>query len=100
NRGIPHQQVQSTTVTSRVRLSFMADLPALGYRTYRLVPEGQTVESETVQATDTSLENKRFRLEFDGQTGFITQLWDKQAEVQVFAGEAAKPVVINDLSDT
>jgi alpha-mannosidase len=103
NWVIPHQQVQSSTITSRVRLSFMADLPALGYRTYRLIPEGAEgigAITETVQATDTSLENDRFRLEFDPQTGWISRLYDKQAAVEVFSNAAAKPVVINDLSDT
>ena len=28
NTVVPHQRVQSTTITGRVRLSFMADLPA------------------------------------------------------------------------
>ena len=101
NRPVPHQMVQSVTTTSRVRLSFMADLPALGYRTYRLLPEGGTASAQTtVQASDAVMENQFFRLEIDPQTGYITRLYDKRAEVEVFAGEAAKPLVINDESDT
>ena len=100
NQSIPFQEVQSVTTTSRVRLSFMADLPALGYRTYRLLPEGKATESITVQASDTVLENRYFRLEFNPETGCIASLYDKQAEVNVFLGEAAKPVVIEDTSDT
>jgi alpha-mannosidase len=100
NNVIPHQRVQSTTVTSRVRLSFMADLPALGYRTYRFIAEGSPVASSTVQASDAVMENNRFRLEFDQETGYIVHLYDKQHQVNVFSGEAAKPVVINDTSDT
>jgi alpha-mannosidase len=97
---ISHQQVQSSTITNRVRLSFMADLPALGYRTYRLQPEGNSLAAPTVEATNTSLENDRLRLEFDPETGYIAKLFDKQEHVDVFSGAAAKPVVINDLSDT
>lgn len=96
----PFQQVHSTTVTSRVRLSFTADLPALGYRTYRLLPVGGPAEFPTVQASDAVLENGRFRLEFDPDTGFISSLYDKQEDLNVFAGPAARPVVIEDLSDT
>ncbi|MEP7293281.1 MAG: glycoside hydrolase family 38 C-terminal domain-containing protein [Chloroflexota bacterium] len=100
DRTIPFQIVQSTTVTSRVRISFMADLPALGYRTYRLITEGKPLEAPTVQASDAVLENAHLRLEFDPDTGYIKRLYDKRAEVEVFKGDAAKPVVIADDSDT
>ena len=61
------------------RLSFMADLPALGYRIYRLLPEGETCRpSPTVQASDGVLENARFRLEFDPESGYIASLYDKR----------------------
>jgi len=46
------------------------------------------------------LENERFRLEFDPETGCIASLYDRQADVQVFSGPAARPVVIDDPSDT
>jgi alpha-mannosidase len=97
---IPYQEVQSITSTGRVRLSFIADLPALGYRTYRLRPEGICPEFPIVQASNSVLENKFLRLEFDPETGYIASLYDKQAQVEVFGGDAAKPVVIDDDSDT
>jgi alpha-mannosidase len=101
NRVVPFQLVRSTTVTNRVRLSFNADLPALGYRTYRLRPTGATGDSfPTVQASDAVLENGRFRLELDPDTGYILSLFDKQAGAKVFVGDAARPVVIEDTSDT
>ncbi len=108
-RVVPHQAVQSTTSTGRVRLCFSADLPALGYRTYRLFPQqpdGQpaalpeTAESDSVTASDNVLENTRLRLEFDLQTGCISSLRDKVAGVEVFSGPAARPVVIDDTNDT
>ncbi len=111
-REIPWQLVQSTTVTSRVRFAFTADLPALGYRTYRLISGSESADSGTsfsprsegqgpeVRASDAVLENARFRLEFDPDSGCIRQLYDKQVGVNVFSGEAAKPVVIDDPSDT
>jgi alpha-mannosidase len=46
------------------------------------------------------LENKRFRLEIDPQTGCVASLRDKQAGIEVFSGLAARPVVLADLSDT
>ncbi len=105
---IPHQAIQSTTSTGRVRLSFNADLPALGYRTYRLYPNqpelGEQVvlpaEFPCLEATETTLENDRFRLELDPESGAIAHLFDKKAGVQVFSGPAARPVVLADETDT
>ena len=100
DQPVHFQIVTSTTVTNRVRLSFTADLPALGYRVYRLRPQGVPGSFTTVQASDGVLENGRFRLEIDTETGYVASLYDKQDNLQVFSGDAAKPVVIEDTSDT
>lgn len=105
NQVVPHQAVQSTTTTGRVRLSLNANLPALGYRTYRLLaapPEGLALPPAAPQcsASHQVLENEHLRMEFDPQSGCIAGLFDKHAEVQVFSGPAARAVVIDDPSDT
>lgn len=103
---VPHQAVQSTTAAHRARLSFQADLPALGYRAYRLLLRGQeqntggAAATEVVQASDTVLENKRFRLDLDPANGTIASLRDLEHQVQVFSGPAARALVINDPGDT
>ncbi len=100
---VPHQQVQSTSVTNRVRLSFNTEIPALGYRTYRILTDPAKFEAQefpVVQASDNLLENDRLRLEIDPQTGAIASLYDKLAQVQVFYAPAAKAVVLDDSSDT
>ena len=84
----------------RYRVSFVADLPPLGYHTYRLVRRDQRVGQPELSASDTVLENERFRLEFDPQSGFIKSLRDKLRGLEVFAEPAARPVVIDDPSDT
>jgi alpha-mannosidase len=94
------QQSPSATVTSRVRLRFTADLPALGYRVYRLMPSGPSHRFTMVDATDTALENEALRLEIDPETGHVTRLFDRRAGIEVFAAGAAMPVVIDDQSDT
>ena len=103
-QSLPHQEVQSTTTAGRTRLSFAAELPALGYRTYRLLPCSERVpESQTkivVRASNNVLENDRFRLEIDSATGCILSLRDKVDEVEVFSGPAAVPVVLDDPADT
>ncbi len=101
---IPHQAAQSTTTAGRDRLCFTADLPALGYRTYRLLLSSEEDPNDQpqarLQASDSVLENDRFRLEFDPVTGCIASLRDKQEEVEVFSGPAALPVVLDDPADT
>jgi alpha-mannosidase len=101
-RQIPLQKVRSyATVTGgRSRISFVADLPAMGYRTYRLVLEPARVPIAPMQASDTLLENGRFRLEVDPATGYIRSLLDKQLGFEVFKGPAARPEVLHDPSDT
>src|SRR5262249_35430027 len=102
DRQIPMQTVQSQVTTGgRLRLSFIAELPSLGYRTYRLAKRPMTITwLPMIEATDRILEGDCFRLEFDPSTGYIKSLRDKKHEVEVFRGEAAVPVVLDDSSDT
>jgi alpha-mannosidase len=98
---VPFQVVRSTTTTGwRRRLSFIADLPALGYRVYRLLPCETPASFQPVLATETTLENEFYRLEINPQTGSILSLFDKRSGRDAFSGEAARPVVIDDPSDT
>lgn len=98
------------TVPWGKRLCFVADLPALGYRLYR-IHAGQPVvtpaeaapreqAAPVLRASDTTLENQFFRLEIDPQTGYLVSLQDKRHGVQVFSAAAARPVVYDDFSDT
>ena len=99
---VPMQSVQSNATAGmwRNRLCFLADLPALGYRLYLLVPSGGAQEAGEVAATETTLDNGRLRLEIDPTTGCIASLQDLEMGEQVFSGPAARPVVIEDTSDT
>ncbi len=101
DRQIPYQTVQSAaTAHGRNRLSFVADLPALGWRVYRMVNRPEIDKFEPLPASDTVLENGRFRLEFDPETGYIKSLFDKAISFEVFTADAAVPVVLTDDSDT
>lgn len=99
-RPVPFQEVQSHATAGRARISFPAQLPPMGYRVYRLLADGPRAELSPLLASDTALENGRFRLQFDPQTGYLISLFDKEAEVEALAGPAARPVVIADPSDT
>ena len=163
--SVPLQRVPShATAGGRSRITFVAELPALGYQVYRLgLHDGDTGSNEeargerggdtgsneeargehggdtgsnegmrgerggdTRRGTSTGsnegmrgehggdtrrgtssgangsvvLENNRFRLVFDRGTGWLTSLWDKNMDVEVLGGPAARPVVIDDPSDT
>jgi alpha-mannosidase len=102
-KQVPHQAVQSlATAGGRFRLHFVADLPSMGYRVFKLLPESaqSKADIQPIKANDYAMENDRFRIEFDPKTGYISSLFDKKVQTEVFKGEAAKPVVIEDLSDT
>ena len=100
-REVPVQTVRSqASTTFRGRLSFVADLPPMGYRTYRLVPQPAAQRFDPLEASDTSVENDLYRLEVDPTTGYVTSLHDKQRGVEILAGDGAKPIVMRDESDT
>lgn len=102
-KQVPFQTVQSqATSGGRFRLSFIAELPPTGYRVYKLYTTSiqAKLPPAAIEATDYTMENDRFRLEFDPKTGFISSLHDKKANYEVFRGPAARPEVIEDNSDT
>ncbi|MBA3945417.1 MAG: alpha-mannosidase [Herpetosiphonaceae bacterium] len=102
NRELSFQFIRPSVVVSgwRKRMSFVADLPALGYRVFRMRKEPSQLEVAAVAASDYMIETDWFRLEIDPTTGSIVSLHDKRWHVEVFAGPAAVPVVIEDRSDT
>jgi alpha-mannosidase len=91
----------------RRRATFTADLPPLGYRVFRVAHAGSPAAEAATEvlpgelaASETTLENGRFRLQIDPATGFIASLYDKRHGCEVFRGPAAVPAVIHDPSDT
>lgn len=99
-RTVPMQRVQSrATASGRSRIAFVAEVPPLGYRLFKIVPAAPA-EPAPLQATPRSLENDRFRLTFDPDAGTLSGLYDKQAGVEVLAGPGARPVVLDDPGDT
>ena len=98
---IPMQIVQSlASAFGRCRICFIADLPALGYRTYRLVKRDKAKKFETLNCTGFTVENDFFKIEFDEDTGYIKSFVMKKEGNELFGGAAAVPTVIKDNSDT
>jgi alpha-mannosidase len=107
DQQVPLQVVQSLATAGgiRRRVTFVAELPPLGYRVYRIRPRARANDSEPiavgdVEATDTALESERLRLRFDPDTGHLVSMVDKHAQVEVLHGPAARAEVLDDASDT
>ncbi len=102
-KTVPYQFVQSSKPdrTGYVRIVFVAEVPSLGYATYRCVPTPKRASKGPAAPKDASgMENAYWRLEFDPETGCVKRLYDKRAKMDVFSGDAAVPVVMKDMSDT
>ncbi len=97
---LPLQTVTSlaTVGKGRRRVSFSAELPALGYRVFR-ARAGVEPPVVSAPAGDHRLESRRWRLEFDPATGCLSSIWDKVEECEALAAPA-RAVVIEDASDT
>jgi len=63
-------------------LCFVAEeVPACGYRTYRLVPkEAKPAASGSAHSQSTQVENEFYRIEVDAGSGAIVSLYDKAAD--------------------
>ena len=98
--AVPMQLTRPLTTMSsaRGRLVFPAELPPLGYRTYRV--RLGAVDGEPLAATDTRLENEHLLLELDPATGRIARLVLKATGVDLADPDARHAVVVDDPSDT
>ena len=81
-KEIPFQLVRGehTDGSDKMNTAFLAEVPAMGYRVYRLFTEKESVErfSSELQATERTLENSLIFLELDKVTGDICKLYDKK----------------------
>jgi alpha-mannosidase len=105
----PVQRVRSlATLGGRHRRVVLAvDLPALGYRLYRLRPQtadasaGATEVSADGEAGGMVLENAHLRVEVSPMTGWIASFFDKDGGAELAPKEAeGHAVVLEDSSDT
>lgn len=99
DKAVDYQFVETSAAAGTTRAVFVADLPSLGYRVYRIVPGETPVKSEKVPK-ELEIENEFFKLKISEKTGYIEYLYDKKHGVQVFSRQAAVPVVVKDESDT
>ena len=83
----------------RKRATFLADVPPLGYRVYRLIDEPPAelpAGAPPLSATATQLENRWWRLTFDPATGALRSLFDKERSLELLGGAGAQLLVMDD----
>jgi alpha-mannosidase len=99
---ISFQEIDSITRTGgRHRISFIPELPSLGYKVFRLQNEAENFKQpERMNALDTAMANDKYILTIDKKSGNISGLFDKEKNINLFEGLAGVPVVIDDKSDT
>lgn len=101
---IPYQETATSSLTAtgwRRGISFIADVPPVGYTVYWLYPRPSQARPEHgVRVTENSLSNEYLKVEFDPDTGYIREMVMAVDGWKVFCGPAAVPVVLDDPSDT
>lgn len=96
----------------RSRVLVVPTLPGVAYETFRFIP-GTPRSQEILTADDTHMENTRFSVDINPQTGCVSRLWDKTYHVEVlpnqFNGraqlpacerEAGRPLTVDDPYDS
>ncbi|KAB8185759.1 alpha-mannosidase [Nonomuraea phyllanthi] len=100
---VPCQRTQSVATTDdkgRGATVFQAELPALGYRLYRL-RRGESPYTSGLTASQYHIENETLRLEIDPATGWLAGLLDKRTGADLVAGAAGEHTQIcEDPTDT
>ncbi len=96
---IPFQLVRGdqTNGDDKYHTAFIAEIPAMGYATYRLFAEkeGKALFENEFTATETLLENSKIRVEFDERTGEIKSFYNKEKNKYII-DKPLKAVLIDD----
>ncbi|MGE5673958.1 MAG: hypothetical protein ACM3XM_08715, partial [Mycobacterium leprae] len=98
-RPVVSQFTKAEARHPRKRTAFVAEVPPMGYRVYRLVDQPAAAPAEDarlLQADETMLENDWWRLEIDPRTGALRSLKDKSLDAELLTGGGAQLLVIED----
>ncbi|MFD1733200.1 glycoside hydrolase family 38 C-terminal domain-containing protein [Deinococcus malanensis] len=102
-QDVPYQRLRAESVNGqgRPRFVFRAQLPAFGYRMYRVLDEPAPEQTNPLlSATTTLLENAFWALHLDPHTGGLIRLVDKARGLDLLAGTGAQLQVVRDDTDT
>ena len=82
--GVVPQQVVREDVLENRTVAFRAkDVPALGYRTYRVAPDAGSLTAPSPRFDGKVLENDFYRVRFDEATGGIASIVDKKIDKEL-----------------
>ena len=102
-RDVPMQRVRSACSNGDTDIIqdglFLAEVPAMGYRVYRVFmsrPQPELDSPRAFRAEAGRMENDWYILELDTEQGGIRSLLDKNNQRDVFSGTAAAALVIDD----
>lgn len=99
---VPCQVIQAFSGLPRFRSRFVFHdrLPPMGYKTYRVLQASQPEAlSRPMKASTACLENPRYRIRIDPETGGIAAIEDKRIGKTILR-EAAIPHMLEDRGDT
>ena len=93
-------QARETIPGFRSRFVFSAELPAMGYRVFRVHCRAAKAipDSDGLSVAENVLENRFLRVTLDGKTGGILSVYDKE-QGKPLSGALGTPVVRADASD-
>ena len=95
---IPYQKIHSACClnTERPAYSFIADVPAMGYRVYNVFLADEITEYDSdIKITETSIDNGIIRIELDKKTGDICKMIDIKND-KVIIDKALSAVVLDE----
>ena len=83
-KEIPFQLVRGehTSRDNKFCTAFIAEIPPLGYTTYRVYERkiGETSFAESISISDHCIENSKIRVELDEKTGDVCRIFDKSSK--------------------
>lgn len=99
---VPYQLLPPENFTHRSlpRILFAPEVPAFGYRLYRLVAGPSPNAPSRLQARSDCLESDAWRLVVDADGGGIASLTDKRSGRELFSGVANQALLVDDSLDT
>ncbi|SEE12725.1 alpha-mannosidase [Ruania alba] len=108
DRPVACQKVQSVATTDdkgRAACAFETEIPAFGYRLYRLLRGPKEIDDAGLTVAEhagaTVVENQHLRLEIDQAGGWVRSLLDKRTGADVFGGATGPHTqVCDDPTDT
>jgi alpha-mannosidase len=106
-RAVPHQRIDAQSAkgwpdAAVNRLTFRAEVPALGYRLYRFARgDSRTEAAGGARIDDNGLSNNRLAIRLDPRSGVIVSCVDKDTGIELVGPEGWNvPLVLEDMSDT